>query len=164
MKAANTRRFHTVPIIGEQTVGHHSHRMCLLLRWLLDGNVPSQLYEAVLFHDLAESEYGDVPATAKWDSITLSRALDNLEYTWNNANGIYVPLSDLEQDFINIVDKLELVLYCTEQMMLGNQNMRNIRGKGIRYVRGILNDQAQLSERIYDKCEQFIEECLNECQ
>lgn len=164
MKAANTRRFHTVPSIGEQTVGHHSHRMCLLLRYLLDGHVHPHLYEAVLFHDLAESEFGDVPATAKWQSATLDRALENLEYTWSISNGIYITLCDLDQSIINIVDKLELVLYCTEQIMLGNQNMRSIREKGIHYVRQIINRDAEISEQIIVKCERFIKECLNECE
>ena len=136
----------------------------MLLRWLLDGQVESRLYEAVLFHDLAESEFGDVPATAKWQSATLDRALDNLEYTWNVSNGIYITLCDVEQSIINIVDKLELVVYCTEQMMLGNQNMRSIRAKGISYVRKITFGDPDLSESIVAKCEQLIEECLNECE
>jgi 5'-deoxynucleotidase YfbR-like HD superfamily hydrolase len=122
------------------------------------------MYEAILFHDLAESEFGDVPATAKWSSETLDRALSNLEHTWNNANGLCTVLSEQETTIINIVDKLELVLYCTEQMMLGNRNMAEIREKGIAYVRKLLYTEHEVPEIVMYKTERFIEECENECQ
>lgn len=158
LSAANVRRFHTVPILGEQNIGHHSHRVCLVLRYLLDGNVPAHLYEAALFHDLAESDTGDIPAQTKWASNELNELIENWEKEWHVDNGTHISLSDDEAMMLAVADKLELVWFCTEQMMLGNKHMERIRNRGIEYCMN-----SDLPDPFFGRMKRFVQECEHEC-
>lgn len=159
-RAANVRRFHTVQVIGDQNLGHHSHRVCLILRYLLGGEVSSHLMWAALFHDLAESVTGDIPAQAKWASEELNGVISDWETEWHGDHGSWVKLRDDEQLLLSIADKLELVLFCTEQMMLGNRHMEVIRDRGIQFCHENLSGlDAEVRTCIYN----FIERCQDEC-
>lgn len=159
-RAANVRRFHTVQVIGDQNLGHHSHRVCLILRYLLGGEVPSHLMWAALFHDLAESVTGDIPAQAKWGSYALNCAVIDLEVNWNTNHNSCIVLTNEEELILSIADKLELVLFCTEQMMLGNRHMEVIRDRGIQFCHENLSGlDAEVRTCIYN----FIERCQDEC-
>lgn len=162
LSATNVKRYHTVPIIGEQNIGHHSHRVCLILRHLLNGEVPVHLYEAAMFHDLAESVTGDVPAQTKWANSSLSKLLDEWEDEWHVINGTSISLCDDEQDLLSIADKLELVVFCTEQLMLGNKRMEIVRERGIMYVKEIL-ETSGLGGAVRERVTELIEECTDEC-
>ena len=165
LKAANVKRYHTVSTIGDQNLGHHSHRVCLILRFLLGGSVPSYLYEAALFHDLAESVTGDVPATTKWYDPELAEQLDRIEIEWEKEQGIPMDLSTKDWLLLAVADKLELVAYCTEQLMLGNQNVRLIRATGADYCESTAHTLKEhyrfdITERVHE----FIERCHDECK
>ncbi len=166
LKAANVKRYHTVLTIGDQNIGHHSHRVCLILRFLLGGSVPSYLYEAALFHDLAESVTGDIPATTKWCIPELAEQIDRIEIDWEQEHGIRSTNLTIAESFLLIIaDKLELVAYCTEQMMLGNQNMKVIRAIGSNYCA----ERAHTLREYYgvdviELVDEFIERCHDECK
>ena len=160
-KATNVKRFHTVPIIGEQNIGHHSLRVALILRYVLNGNVSNSLIWATLFHDLAEVTIGDIPSQAKGSSERLSDLLDDWENTWHFDNGTDIFLTEEENMFLSIADKLELVLFCTEQMLLGNKNCIEIRDRGTNYC---LDKIGLVTSKFHLNIHNFIEECYCECR
>lgn len=117
------RRCHTTPHHGEYTVGKHSFdALCLLM--FLHPDPPMHLVKAVMFHDLGERWVGDMPATAKMLNQALGAEYEKAEENALEANFIYLPkLTDEERDWLNAVDKLELYLWCLDQLTLGNHNI-----------------------------------------
>jgi len=134
ISASNVKRYHTFPIIGEQTVGHHSHRVALILIYLTDGKLSSNLLKAALFHDLAELHTGDIPATTKWSHPNIADLLKHIENTYEVEHQISVVLTDKEKKLLKTADMCELMLFAEEQYRLGNKNARELWARGINYT------------------------------
>ena len=114
---------------------------------------------AALFHDLAESVTGDLPAVTKWENTDLADQLEELEDKFACDTDTAVPLSGEELLLLSVADKLELVLFCTEQMLLGNKNAEAIRIRGIIYCH-----HQQLTDDQFNRMQNFIRVCANECK
>lgn len=124
--AAQTRRYHTKQTIGHQTVAEHSYYVAMLCIEMCEGNPSIELLKAAMYHDLAEAETGDTPATAKWTSRPLKEALLRMEDHFNRKHGLEVELTERETLMLKWADCLELGFYCVDQMMLGNRHMKVI--------------------------------------
>lgn len=133
-KAGGVKRFHTVPTIGNQTVAEHSYNLCMLLLEVTEGKCSTNLLKAALYHDIPEIATGDIPATTKWSSVELHGALLELEEVFINEHKLDVPLTLEEMFLLKFCDMLELVLYCLDQLKLGNRNMFPIAQRGIMFL------------------------------
>lgn len=102
---------------------------------------------------------GDIPAPVRWSSERLANLLDEQEVMWAVEHGTYITMCDIEDAILAVADKLELVWFCTEQMLLGNRNMERVRDRGIEYC---LRDH-DIPDSMVDRVKSFIEECTNEC-
>lgn len=131
------KRYHTFPIIGEQTVGHHSHRVALILVYLTDGKLSTNLLKAALFHDLAEIHTGDIPATTKWAHPSISDLLHVIEASFEMEHQIRVVLTEKETKLLKTADMCELMLFAEEQYRLGNKNARDLWGRGMLYLQNL---------------------------
>ena len=132
--AAHVKRYHTIQTIGNQSVAEHSFHvamLCLEICKLNNVDCPAELLKAALFHDLPEYKTGDVPATAKWGSPGLKTLLDSLEDDVISEYGLEVYLTIEEATILKYADILELVMYCVDQMNLGNRNARIIASRGL---------------------------------
>jgi 5'-deoxynucleotidase YfbR-like HD superfamily hydrolase len=102
---------------------------------LLEICEPSvELLKSALTHDLAESETGDIPATAKWASSDLGWALEKLEFEYNKRFEVNFTLSPHEQECLKWADMLELIMYCQTEVSMGNLKMEGIVRTGITYL------------------------------
>jgi 5'-deoxynucleotidase YfbR-like HD superfamily hydrolase len=115
---AGTKRFHNQPFIGEQTVGHHSSNVALIL--LVTEDYPSaNLLKAALLHDLEEGETGDLPAIVKW-----SMSVEGLSRVEAEVRTYYqfpgVVLNNTETKLLNAADFIDAVFTCLDQRRLGN--------------------------------------------
>lgn len=119
---AHTRRFHTVPTIGYQTVAEHSGRVAMMLMMICE-NPSANLLKAALIHDLPECVTGDIPAPAKWRNPDLSQALHRIERKFEDDTGLFVELNSEEEMLLKFADSLECGFFCVDQMMLGNRNL-----------------------------------------
>lgn len=156
LEASNIKRYHTFPIIGEQTVGAHTHRVLILLDYLAEG-IPAYLYRAVLYHDSAELATGDIPATTKWSEPALSHSLKKIEEQWERDHCIVPSTSLNEHRLLKTADMLELVMFSRDQWMLGNRNALGLIQNGIMYLRslypeGLPKKVDNLIRRIEDDC------------
>lgn len=120
----NVKRFHTEPLIREDTVGHHSAGVAGIIFWLYGKNKPSiELIEAALFHDIAEYSTGDTPAQAKWVNPDLHRELYRTEDAiWQELNRL-PPHKALDTDgefVLMYADNMECVKKVLHEMEMGN--------------------------------------------
>ena len=133
-QAGQVRRFHTVPTIGHQTVAEHSFNLCLVLLDLFNGAVSANLLKAAMYHDLPEVETGDIPATLKWKSKEIAGSLKIIEQAFERIYNLEVELTEDEQRALKWADMYELVLYCLDQLNMGNRNMLVIAERGLEYL------------------------------
>lgn len=131
------RRYHTRPLIGEQTVASHSWGVAAIIIDVTEGHEkPSfELMRAALFHDVAEHVTGDIPATAKWRWPSLKAAMDSMEAEVETALGIRADgLSKQEMLLLKAADMMELLWFCVEQRRLGNHTIYHIFKNGCTWM------------------------------
>lgn len=119
-EGGHVRRCHTVPHHGEYSVGKHSYDALSMLM-ILHPNPSMNLVKAVLWHDCAERFVGDMPAPAKWLNPSLEAQYEAAEVEAQQASGLVIPeLTEEEQNWLDAVDRAELLLWTYDQMFLGN--------------------------------------------
>jgi 5'-deoxynucleotidase YfbR-like HD superfamily hydrolase len=134
----NTERFHTVPTIRPDLVGHHSYNVACIIM-VLRPDAPAKLLRAALKHDSAEHIVGDMPSPTKrelpdypdgaldmWDNIelgarTFREAFGALEERTARTHGIYgEDLGDEEEWLLKLADALDGMRYCIQERGMGN--------------------------------------------
>lgn len=123
-EAGAVKRAHTYLHHGDDTIGNHTYNMLCLLDEL-NPQATLNTYKAILFHDAAERFTGDIPAPAKQSCPELKKAAKRMEHDIERHYRIDVPLTPEEKGWVKGVDKLEYLLWCEEQMALGNTYVRH---------------------------------------
>jgi 5'-deoxynucleotidase YfbR-like HD superfamily hydrolase len=108
------------------------------------------LLRASLTHDLHELVSGDSPATAKWQSVKLAEALEDMEQQFNGLYDINHNLSEYEVRVLKWADVFELVLYCAHQEYLGNRYATTIKNRGLDYLRELGFPTKKAQELYYE--------------
>jgi 5'-deoxynucleotidase YfbR-like HD superfamily hydrolase len=127
-EAGNVARCHTVPHHGEYSVGLHSYGVVNIILCLkTDPSIA--LIKAALWHDAQERWLGDLPAPAKWFNKALNDEYVVAETRVGHCLGISKVFSLLnkdEQEWLRAADRLELLLWCDEQIAMGNRHVENM--------------------------------------
>jgi 5'-deoxynucleotidase YfbR-like HD superfamily hydrolase len=159
----NVKRFHTESLIREDTIGHHSANVAGIIMYLYYPEIPSgNLLAAALCHDVAERSTGDVPATAKWVSPELKKALIKMEVLLHEESNIHFPDYILSNDEVNILkfaDSVELGLKCMHERSMGNRTVEDIIDKIARHAEDNLKNQP-LDSRFRAKAEDLIAQLI----
>ena len=125
LNGAAVKRFHTVTVLHEETVGHHSHNvamMCLLLNPYASRN----LLMAAMFHDLSEHKTGDIPSPAKKE-YKITEQVTSLENDLMVSAGIQFPtLTEQEERTLKLADIASGMIYCIQEAQMGNVKMLKI--------------------------------------
>lgn len=122
--AGAVKRSHTRFTIGEYNIAIHSWNMLNLLFLLYPATPSENMIKAICWHDVPERWTGDIPATAKWASPALKATLDELErrvFKELDMFEIFESLTKVESRWLKALDKLELLLWATEQATRGNE-------------------------------------------
>jgi 5'-deoxynucleotidase YfbR-like HD superfamily hydrolase len=131
-------RFHTMRTLHRQTVAEHAWGVAVILLWLYAPDVPPpELLRYALLHDAAELETGDIPATAKWASRTLTKELRNLEDEFFERHAMASHQDCLSEDDIRVVqfcDSVELLIYALTEADLGNAAMISVAERVIAHL------------------------------
>lgn len=127
------KRCHTLQTITTQTVAEHSWGVAILLQKFFPES-SKQLLLAALSHDIAEVLTGDIPADAKWMFKDLKNITEMIERQYNEQLGIDYHLTDEEKHILKLCDLLELLLFCVEEIFMGNKNMIPIAHKLIKVM------------------------------
>lgn len=129
-EAGAVKRYHTVRTHRTQDLAAHTFGvLCLLTQVMPDCRKEVML--AVMHHDLPELITGDIPAPIKRVSPTLQVALEEVER--GTAPLFYNTdhLTPLEAAAVKWCDTFELVLFCLEEIMMGNLMARSALRNGL---------------------------------
>lgn len=144
--AARVKRFHTQPIIGENTVGQHTFNVIgLICACVPPQALRPQLLQAALLHDVPERVAGDVPSPTKRSAPGLKQAMDSFESKVLREAGIADMadyLSATELDWLKLADSLDGFLFCVEQMQMGNQSNNDAAANFSAYVMEKMNQMV----------------------
>lgn len=133
MSGADVKRYHTVPTIQIETVGHHSHGVACLAA-MLDPNASRELLMAALMHDLSEHQTGDIPAPAKRE-YGIGDQVNNLELRLMKEAGLPFPgLSKEDSRTLKLADIAQGALFCANEISMGNTRMNVVFDRYISYA------------------------------
>lgn len=118
-------RCHSIPHQGSYSNAAHQWGVSMLLWYLFPVDFP-RLVAYTLTHDVPEGWVGDVPATVMRYSPTVRPELQKLERLL--CDDLAIPfegdLNDEDHAKLKACDRLELYLWCCEQLTLGNLHAR----------------------------------------
>lgn len=127
-RASRVKRWHTHSyMIYEDTVGHHSHGVAMILL-ILHPAPSAALLKAALIHDLGEKKVGDMSHWVKKDNPALRDMLGDLEdktleenLCTDNAN-----LVNEDIPWLKAADALHAWMVLRENLMCGNNAMLEV--------------------------------------
>ena len=137
MNGAAVKRYHTVQIIGQETVAEHSFGVVMMVIALTEGKATNKLLKSALYHDLAEQITGDIPAPVKWQHPVLKTSLQIIEESFESTHSLQISLSEEEETVLKWADLLQLLLFCKSQRNIGNRNVNAIFARGVEATRSL---------------------------
>lgn len=156
INGSETKRYHTVRTISEETVGHHSHGVALFCT-LLSPNPSASLLKAALLHDLAEHVTGDIPSPAK-RAYGISEQVSHREDLLMREAGLGIPtLTGEEERILKLADIFQGAIFCIRECEMGNLRMREILERYLSYSRSLVKTAAeqQMYNYITDRFQSF---------
>lgn len=133
--AGAVKRYHVKRTHRTQTVAEHTFGMLMLVKQVGTDSLLADglLYEAIMHHDLPELMTGDIPAPIKRVHPELGPLMDIIE---QDLHPLYQPFSlTAEQGaLLKWADRMELVLWCLEEVRLGNTYMKPTVARGLGWI------------------------------
>lgn len=143
-------RYHTVLVLKQETVAHHSHNVAWMIKLLSPEMPRAEVLLAGLQHDLAEYVTGDMPGPTKIN-LKISHQFDAYEKQ--------VISDHLETDYVSKLDKAELrllavadalagLLYCVQERAMGNRFIEECYTNYVSYVKELTKNNTTVQEKI----------------
>ena len=163
LKSGHVLRYHAKPEIADgQNVAAHTWRAMVILQTLWPDSSKNAMIH-MMYHDVAEAETGDIPATTKWNYPQFAETLQQIEYDYENKLDIgfeKFPVDTKERDMCDIADKLELTMHCFRLMQTGNTFAHEVFNTGVRYLtKTYLGNDENRSK--YRRVEQILIELMD---
>ena len=138
--AAATERYHTKRTLRKQDLASHSFGVMQLLNHIWP-ECRKNLLLAGMFHDLPEYVTGDVPAPAKRNCPELATVLEEME---KGTAPLYQDfnLTVAEEMALKWADTMELVLWCHEEVVMGNGYATETLKRGLEWCEDIVFERA----------------------
>lgn len=130
--AGQVKRYHTKRTHRMQTIADHTFGMLMLVKQV-DAHCSKGLYNAILHHDLPELFTGDVPGPIKRAHPDLGPLMDSIE---EGLAPLYIETSLVpeEEALLKWADRMELVLWCLEEVKMGNRGCAETVAKGLGWI------------------------------
>ena len=131
--AGAVKRYHAQRTLRTQTVADHTFGMLMLIKQVAPHLDKTALYAAILHHDLPELMTGDIPAPIKRAHPALGPLLEEIE---QGLAPLYLPVDLLPEDaaLLKWADTMELVLWCLEEVRLGNSFVVPMVSRGLGWI------------------------------
>ena len=133
LKGSDVTRYHTLRTLQQETVGHHSHGVAMLVL-LIKPDIHCDVVYAALTHDLAEHLTGDIPSPAK-RLYGISDTVSGVENELIIESGwpLFL-LTPSEQRVLKLADIAQGALFCAREVQLGNALMRTVFDRYLSYA------------------------------
>jgi hypothetical protein len=119
--AGRVKRYHTWPVLHQETVGEHTHRVATLFLQLF-GIPRAEVLAYILQHDSGELSSGDMPFYAKRDVPELKHYMNRAEGRGRERLRIEMPkLTDEEWAQFKLCDLLQMLEFALIEMSMGNR-------------------------------------------
>lgn len=137
--AGAVKRYHVKRVLRTQTNAEHTFGVLMLLKQVTADEAwdPArllELYEAALHHDLPELMTGDVPAPIKRVHPGLGPMMESIEEQlfplYRNTYG----MGPDDAALLKWADRMELVLWCLEEVRMGNTLAAGIVSRGLGWI------------------------------
>lgn len=149
--AGLVRRYHTWPVLHQQTVAEHSWQVMRLYDRIF-GCPPAHVFQHILHHDVGEVRTGDIPYPLKSQNETLKKEMDRLETSALADMGIDLPtLTDEEHIRFKFCDLLDCAEQGQYEARLGNRYMGIVADQrnGLEALLRKLSDADRVLARTY---------------
>lgn len=140
-EGGRVKRGHALPFVGSYDNAQHTYGALSLLL-LLHPNPSLALIRALCWHDVAERWFGDLPATAKEGNPDLREVYEAIESHALGVLGLSQTLLPEEQQWLKSIDTLELLLWCREELAMGNRNVTQWYENCVKYMDKRLLDKT----------------------
>lgn len=128
------KRFHTLPMLKEDTVAQHSFGVAWFCYLLSNSDLSVPLLMSALSHDIAEQHTGDIPAPAK-RGLGIKEQFDQYEFTILQKAGIPVfVLTDAEARTLKMADCMDGAMRCIMELKMGNHFMYPVLSRFVNYI------------------------------
>ena len=119
--AGQLRRYHTWPIIGQQTIAEHCWQLMRIYMCVVD-KLDIHMIRHIQFHDIGEHFTGDIPYPVKHDNPKLKELIDSIEMRaqvtqldyWNSFHPI--ALTDQDRVLFKQIELTEMAEFGLDQM------------------------------------------------
>ncbi len=119
-----TKRYHTLPTVGVDTVASHSFGVAWLAAIICEGKPSANLLLFCLRHDLAEAAFGDIPSPAK-KFLEMETKYDEMENSYLDVHGLVKPrLTPEELRIFKLADNLDGLRFCIAERNRGNLGLQ----------------------------------------
>lgn len=134
--AGAVRRYHTKRVHRGQTIAEHTFGMLMLIKQV-QPLCTKNLMNAALHHDLPELFTGDMPGPIKRAHPDLGPLLDSIE---EGLDPLYQDfhLTVPEAMLLKWADRMELVLWCLEEVRMGNTYCRSVVARGLGWILAVM--------------------------
>ena len=137
--AGQVRRYHTWPVVGQQTIAEHCWQI-LRIYLAVTERIDSQMMYHIVFHDIGEHFTGDIPYPVKRDNQQLKEQVDFLEQRsyctqldyWGSFE--QVRLNDAEKKLFKQIELVEMAEFGLDQVCFGNTHGMIIADRCLRAV------------------------------
>ena len=162
--AGQLKRFHTWPIIGQQTIAEHCWQLMRIYMSVVDEPDSHFIYH-IVFHDIGEHYTGDIPYPVKSMNPALKEQMDFLEHRsycnqlshWNAFK--QTRLNEKEKKIFKQIELIEMAEFGMDQVNFGNAHGFVIADRCLRAV--YENEpSARLARYVVKRLNLYFEQCL----
>lgn len=121
------KRYHTWPTIQQQDVGNHTFHV-LRIYFMIFGDIPPEVTNYIVFHDIPEVHVGDPPHPTKANNPDLKAWYDTAEHEVlgkmlgeGMADHIDNSVTDYERVQMKVADLIEMGEFAMVEKCLGSQ-------------------------------------------
>ena len=142
--AGRVKRWHTVDTVATQNVADHTYGVMATLVYITDGEASKELLLAALYHDVLEGITGDLPHPFKKlcpDEVIRMEGIAANQL----PEGFESIITQDEMDMLKVADLLEMGVWATYELVLGNAGALKIMVNILRALSGMtVNDRAMV--------------------
>lgn len=121
--AGRVSRYHTWPVLRQQTVGEHSWQV-LRLYVEIFGAPPPEVTKWIVYHDVPEIKNGDPPFPVKRDNPALGVEYAKIDHEFYQTVLGHDPSSDVSPEDrlrVKLCDLMEMYEFGVEETQMGNR-------------------------------------------